>query len=45
MLPYDLDYSLCGLGILDADTQLNFVEIIWIYILLKPTNALWKDSH
>ena len=45
MLPYDLDYSLCGLGILDIDTQLNFLEIKWIYILLNPTNALWKGSH
>ena len=45
MLPYDLDYSLCGLGILDMDTQLNFLEIKWIYILLNPTNTLWKGSH
>ena len=29
-LPYDLDYSLCGLGILDIDTELNFLEIEWI---------------
>ena len=45
MLPYDLDYSLCGLGISDIDTQLNFLEIKWIYILLNPTNPLWKGSH
>ena len=44
-LPYDLDYSLCGLGILDIDTQLNCLEIKWIYILLNPTNALWKGFH
>ena len=29
-LPYNLQYSLCGLGILDIDTQLNFLEIKWI---------------
>ena len=45
MLLYDLDYSLCGLGILDIDTQLNFLDIKWIYMLLNPTNALWKGSH
>ena len=45
MLLYDLDYSLCGLGILDIDTQLNFLEIKWIYMLLNPTYALWKGSH
>ena len=28
--PYDLDYSLCGLRILDIDTELNFLEIKWI---------------
>ena len=28
--PYDLDYSLCGAGILDIDTQLNSLEIKWI---------------
>ena len=43
--PYDLDYSLCGLGILDIDTQLNFLEIKWIYKLLNPANTLWKGSH
>ena len=42
---YDLDYSLCGLGILDIDTQLKFLEIKWIYKLLNPANALWKGSH
>ena len=45
MLPYDLHYSLWGPGILGIDTQLNFLEIKWIYILLNPTNALWKGSH
>ena len=45
MLLHDLDYSLCGLGILDIDTQLNVLEIKWIYMLLNPTNALWKGSH
>ena len=44
-LPYDLDYSLFGLGILDIDTQLNFLEIKWIYILLNPGNTVWKGSH
>ena len=41
----NLDNSLCGLGILDIDTQLNFLEIKWIYIILNPANALWKGSH
>ena len=44
-LPYDLDYSLCGLGILDIDTQLNVLEIKWIYISLNTANALWEGSH
>ena len=26
-LPYDLDYFLCWVGILDIDTQLNSLEI------------------
>ena len=25
-----LDYSLCGPGILDIDTQFNFLELKWI---------------
>ena len=44
-LPYDLDYSLCGLGILDIDTQSHVLEIKWIYVLLNPANGLWKGSH
>ena len=32
----------CGLGILDVDTQLNSLELLWIQRLLNPTNALWK---
>ena len=32
-----------GLGILDIDTQLNYIKIKWIQRLLNPTNALWKD--
>ena len=32
----------CGLGILDKDTQLNSLELLWISRLLNPTNALWK---
>ena len=39
-----LDYSLFGLGILDIDTQLNFLELKLIKILLNPANALWKGS-
>ena len=44
-LPYDLDYSLCGVGNLDKDNQLNSLEIKWIEILLNPINGLWKGSH
>ena len=40
-----MPFSLCGLGVLDIDTQLNFLEIEWIYILLNPINALWKVSY
>ena len=32
-----------GLGILDIDTQLNYIKIKWIQRLLNPTNALWRD--
>ena len=32
----------CGLSILDIDTQLNSLELPWIYRLLNPTNALCK---
>ena len=44
-LPYDPDYSLCGLGMLDIDTQLNVLEIKWSYTSLNPANALWEGSH
>ena len=32
-----------SLDILDIDTQLNFLKIKWIQMLLNPTNKLWKD--
>ena len=32
-----------GLGILDIDTQLNYIKIKCIQSLLNFTNALWKD--
>ena len=32
-----------SLDILDIDTQLNFLKIKWIQILLNPINELWKD--
>ena len=32
-----------GIGILDIDTQLNFLKTKWIQKLLNPTNAFWKD--
>ena len=32
-----------SLDILDIDTQLNFLKIKWIQMLLNPTNELWKD--
>ena len=32
-----------GLGIVDIDTQLNYLKIKWIQRLFHPTNALWKD--
>ena len=31
-----------GLGILDIDTQLNYIKIKWIQMLLSSTNALKK---
>ena len=31
------------LGILDIDTQLNFLETKWIQKLLEPTHDFWKD--
>ena len=42
MAPYDRDYCMCRLGILDIDNQL---EIKWIQISLNPANAFWKGSH
>ena len=30
-------------GIVDIDTQLNYLKIKWIQRLFHPTNALWKD--
>ena len=31
------------IGILDIDTQLNYLRAKWIQMLLNPTNAFWKD--
>ena len=31
------------LGILDIETQLNFLKIKWIQKLVNPTNALWRN--
>ena len=32
-----------GLGILDIETQLNYIKIKWIQRLLNLNNAFWKD--
>ena len=35
--------SIGRLGILDIDTQLNYIKIKWIQRLLNFTNGLWED--
>ena len=38
-----LSIWMIGLGILDIDTQLNYLKVKWIQRLLNLTNALWKN--
>ena len=33
----------CGIGILDIETQLNSIKIIWTQRLFNPSNLLLKD--
>ena len=44
-----LGYSLCGLCLLDIDTQLRFLALKWIKTSPPPPppppNALWKGSR